>query len=208
MKILPIFIIISTMMLIFLACDSDENVTDNNKTTVVGTGEVVSKIVDLAAFHSITNVAIANITVTKGTPQQVILKAQQNILDVMTYQVENGVLTLGFQENISIFSDKTIDAEITITDINRVTSIGAGNFELSGAKQGALNVDIIGAASVRAYNLEVDTCQVSIAGAGSVFVRVNNLLEVVISGTGSVFFRGNPTINSTITGTGSIVDDN
>jgi hypothetical protein len=195
-------------MLTFLACESDEDVIDNNKTTVVGSGDVVSQTVYLPAFHSITNVAITNITVTKGTPQQVILKAQQNILDVITSEVENGVLTLDFEENINVSTDKGIEAEITMTDINRMFSISTGNIELSGAKQDALSVNIIGAGNLSAYNLEVDTCQVSIVGSGNVFVRVNNLLEVVITGTGSVFFRGNPTINSTITGTGTIVDDN
>lgn len=195
----------------FTACDNDNNITNNNNNntvTVIGTGNVVSDTVSLAAFHSVRNLASFDIEITKGSPQQVILKAQQNILDVVTYQVNNGELNLGIQNNVSIQTSKGLKAEITIPEISRVGIIGAGDFNLSGGHEDVLYIDITGAGNVMAYNLDVDTCYITTTGVGNCFVKVNNLLNVTITGVGSVYFRGNPSINSTITGVGSLIDDN
>ena len=195
------------LIVFFIGCDKD-NVTDSGTIQIVGTGGVVTKTVNLSAFHSITNIAMTSVKVTKGTPQQVVLKAQQNILDVITYEIDNGELTLDFEEGVTVSTSREIEAEITIAEINGVTSIGVGNFELTGARQNTLNINIIGAGNVEAYNLEVDTCYVTVTGAGNCRVRVNGLLEVIITGTGIVFYKGHPTIGISITGTGSVIDDN
>lgn len=203
-----VLMILITLMLNFVGCDSDDNVTDNNVNNIVGTGDVVSKTVNLPPFHSITNVAIYDVNVTKGSPQKVVLKAQQNIIDVMSYEVANENLTLGFEENISVTTSKEVEADIIIAEINNISSVGAGKFELSGTKQYELNINITGAGNVEAYKLEVDTCYVTITGTGNCEVNVNNLLNVTISGVGNVYYKGNPTIISNITGTGTIINDN
>jgi hypothetical protein len=203
-----VLIIFITLMLNFAGCDSDDNVTDNDDNNIVGTGDVVSKTVNLPPFHSIINTAIFEVSITKGSPQKVVLKAQQNILDVMTYEVNDQKLTLGFEENISVTTSKEVEAEITVAEINNISSFGAGNFELSGTKQNELNISITGAGNVEAYNLEVDSCYITITGVGNSKVRVNNLLDVTISGVGNVYYKGNPIIISNTTGTGRIIDDN
>lgn len=191
-----------------LGCDSDNNLTGSNKIQVVGTGPVDSMTVSLPTFHSIINTATFDINVTKGIPQSVVLRAQQNILNVMTYTVVNGVLTLGFQDNVNVTTSEEVSANITVAEINRTAIIGAGNFVLSGAQQNKLDIDITGAGNVEAYNLAVDTCNIVITGVGNSKVRVNNLLNVTITGVGNVYYKGNPTIISTITGTGRVINDN
>ena len=203
-----VLIIFITLLLNFVGCDSDDTITDNNANKIVGTGDVVSQTVTLPPFHSITNAAIYDVTITKGSPQKVVLKAQQNILDVMTYEVANEILTLGFEENFSVTTSKEVEADITMAEINNISSVGAGKFELSGTKQNELNINITGAGNVEAYNLEVDTCYVTITGVGNCEVKVNHLLDVTIIGVGNVYYKGNPTIISNITGTGSIIDEN
>lgn len=201
-------IILIALMFNFLGCNSNDDVTSSNVIQVVGTGPVVSQTVNLPTFHSITNKAIFEVNVTKGSPQTVVLRAQQNILDVTTYEVVNGVLTLGFQENVNVTTSEEVAANITVAEINRTAIVGAGKFELSGAQQNKLYIDITGAGNVKAYNLAVDTCHIVITGVGNCEVRVNNLLDVIITGVGTVFYKGYPTIISIITGIGSIVDDN
>lgn len=204
---LSITILIS--ILVMTACDNNKNsVTGSNTKTVVGTGSVVSDTISLAAFNSVKNLASFDVQITKGSPQQVILKAQQNILDVVTYQVSNEELLLGLQNNINIQTPYGLNAEITVSEINRVGIIGAGDFDLSGAPQSVLYIDIIGVGNIRAYNLTVDTCYITTTGVGDCYVMVDNLLNVLISGVGHVYYKGNPSIISNITGVGSIVDDN
>ena len=164
--------------------------------------------VSLPTFHSITNTATFDINVTKGSPQRVVLRAQQNILNVMTYTVVNGELILGFQDNVNVTTSEEVSADITVAEINNATIVGAGKFTLNGAQQNRLGFYITGVGNVESYNLAVDTCNIVITGVGNCRVRVNSLLNVTITGVGNVYYKGNPTIISTITGTGSIINDN
>ena len=195
----------------FTACDNDNNITNsnnNNTVTIIGTGNVVSDTVTLAAFHTVKNLASYDVKITQGSPQQVILKAQRNILDVLKYQVVNEELLLAVQNNINIQTSLGVKAEITIPEITRIGIVGAGDFELSGGNEDILYIDITGAGNVMAYDLDVDSCYIITTGVGNCFVKVNNLLNVTITGVGTVYYQSNPSINSTITGVGSVINDN
>ncbi len=182
---------------------------ENNKDIVItGTGDIISQTVDAPSFNSIKLVGVANIYISIGDTQKVVLKAQQEILDVMTYEVSNEELTLSFEEDVSINTLKEIAVEIIIPEIDKITLIGTGNFELSGEKQDGLIIELIGTGNVKAYNLELDTCTITISGVGNCEVRVNNSLNVTITGVGYVHYKGNPTVQSNISGVGNVIDDN
>ena len=61
--------------------------TDDNSRNVIGTGPVVTQTLTLDEFSKIENTGVADIYVTLGSPQSVVLKAQQNIIDIMTIGV-------------------------------------------------------------------------------------------------------------------------
>ena len=192
------------IIVLFNGCEKENNGTND----ITGIGDIVTDTLDLSSFHSIKNTGVANIYVTVGDTQSVVLKAQQNIIDVITYEANNSKLEIGIQENTSINESKGIVFEITIPEIVKIELVGVGDFELSGDSQDELYISLIGVGTVRAYNLEVDVCHITSTGVGNCQVRVNNTLNVTITGVGSVYFKGNPAISSTITGLGKLVDDN
>ena len=192
------------IIVLFNGCEKDNNGTNN----ITGIGDIVTDTLDLSSFQSIKNTGVANIYVTVGDTQSVVLKAQQNIIDVITYEVNSSALEIGIQDNISIRESKGIVFEITIPEIEKIELVGVGDFELSGDSQAELYIFLIGVGTVRAYNLEVDVCHITSTGVGNCQVRVNNTLNVTITGVGSVYYKGNPTISSTITGLGKLVDAN
>ena len=198
--------IILSFYIIFLfnGCEKEDNGTNN----ITGVGDVVTETLDLSSFQSIKNTGVANIYVTVGDTQSVVLKAQQNIIDVITYEVNNSTLEIGIQNNTSINESKGIVFEITIPEIDKIELIGVGDFELSSDSQDELYIILTGVGTVRAYDLEVNVCHITSTGVGNCQVRVNNTLNVTITGVGSVYYKGNPTINSTITGLGKLVDAN
>ncbi len=192
------------IIVLFNGCEKENNGTND----ITGIGDIVTETLDLSSFQSIKNTGVANIFVTVGDTQSVVLKAQQNIIDVITYEANNSTLEIGVQENTSIRESKGIVFEITIPEIYKIELIGVGDFELSGDMQDELYISLIGVGTVRAYNLEVDVCHITSTGVGNCQVRVNNTLNVTITGVGSVYYKGNPAISSTITGLGKLVDDN
>jgi hypothetical protein len=184
------------------------NGSDSGK-NVTGSGDLVQKTISLADFNKLELSGEATINISKGATQQVKITAQQNILDIMKYSVENNTLNIGFKDNISVDSNKGITIDITTPQAMQNVNInGAGKLNISGDKQESFSTNIMGAGAVDAYNLEVSKFTVNISGAGSCKTKVSDELNVVISGAGSVVYKGNPKVNKTISGIGVVSDGN
>jgi hypothetical protein len=204
-KLLPIL----TILLAASCIDDNDTSTDNSgKIKIIGTGDIVSKGITVDAFNSIQNVGVINVYFTQGNTRKVVLKAQQNILDVMKYSVSGNELVLSFDDNVSISTSKEISAEITNPDLTSINIVGTGNIELNGSGQSKLIIVATGTGNINAYNFPVDTCYITMTGTGWCKVNVNKLLHATMTGIGSVYYKGHPEIHTSITGLGSVVDDN
>lgn len=189
-----------------VGCFSNDDSQDNKK--VIGTGPVITQTLDLKSFQNIQNTGIANIYVTLGSPQSVILKAQQNIIDVLTYEVINNNLMIGIEDNISIEKAEEIRFDVVMNEIHDIGILGVGSYELSGDFQDELSISLIGVGDVDAYNLEVGRCMIVSTGVGDCRVNVRDELNVSITGVGNIYYRGNPTITQNVTGIGNLINDN
>jgi len=202
-------IVFTFFILTSLGCDN-HSITGNEGRRIEGIGDVIAQTVSLPSFSSISNSIPANINVTVGSPQEIVVRAQQNIIDVMVFKVEDSEFRLDFEENVIVTRSKGIEVDITIAEFNSITSTGGTLFDvgtlfLSGPKQNEMSINVSGVVNVEAYD---DICSVSIAGFANCNVKVNNTLNAVLSGIGNVYYRGNPTINATTSGRGKVIDDN
>jgi hypothetical protein len=186
-------------------CENDDG---HHKITVIGTGPIITRNLDLSSFSKIENIGISNFYITTGSPQKVVLKAQQNIIDVMTWEVVNQSLKVGLEKDVSIKDYEEIRFEITVPEINDIELVGIGDIELSGDDQSELSVNLTGVGSVKAYEMKVNTCNITLSGVGDCKVYVINELNVTIAGVGYVYYKGDPNINSTITGVGKLINAN
>lgn len=192
----------------FLITQGCENDDGHHKITVIGTGPTVTRNLDLQSFNKIENIGIANFYIATGTPQSVVLKAQQNIIDVMTWELANQSLKVGIDKDVSIKDYEEIRFDITVPEINDIDLVGIGDIELSGDDQSELSVNITGVGSVKAYEMKVNTCNITLTGVGDCKVYVIDELNVTIAGVGSIYYKGDPTINSKITGVGKLINAN
>jgi len=216
--------------LLALACSSDVNIDFPNNfppnNCLPGQGAIVSENRTLADFHSINTTIVADIFLTQGPKEDVIIEAQQNILDVIRTEVVNGELRLSFDRCVNIL--QRVKVHITIPDIKKLTITGVGDIiaqndfdlsELNVTLTGVgdvnlrgiatmIDITITGVGDVEAFALNTNICDIRITGVGDGEVFVNNELNVTITGDGTVFYKGNPTITSTITGNGNVVNAN
>ena len=186
----------------------EDNDPDDKNLNVVGSGPVVKKTLTLDDFNKIENTGVANIYVTLGNPQSVVLKAQQNIIDVMTIGVVNDELKIGLQKGVSIEKAEEIRFDITIPEITSIILTGVGDYILTGDYQEELTINLTGVGNVRAFDLEVGTCTIIITGVADCEVNVKNELIVNLTGVGNVYYKGDPNIDSSISGVGSLIDAN
>ncbi len=94
-----IFILMSTALLI-TSCDMHPN------RTIIGTGDVETMEVDVPAFTGVSVTGTCDVEIRTGETQMVELSAQQEVLDVMTYQVRGGILHIGFKPDYNVNTEE------------------------------------------------------------------------------------------------------
>lgn len=197
-------ILVAVFFLITSGCE-DNGETDKK---ITGTGPIVTKNLNFATFDKIENTGVANFYIIVGNSQSVELKAQQNIIDVMTYEVASQTLKVGLEKNITLENHEEIRFDIMIPSITGIELAGIGDFVLSGTDQDELTINFTGVGNIEAFDLKVDTCYITSSGIGDCEVYVVKLLDVEITGIGKVYYKGSPTITSDITGLGQLIDAN
>ncbi len=105
--------------------------------------------------------------------------------------------------NLAISGSGRVISSVDAESI-KIAISGSGNAELSGTSK-SLSAAISGSGGVKAEDLFVDTCEVTISGSGNCEVHVNESIDARTSGSGSVRYHGNPQhINSKSSGSGSV----
>jgi hypothetical protein len=115
------------------------------------------------------------------------------------------ILISGTADNVtsSISGSGTLDMGLVCTEIKSDIS-GSGDMEIWGtSKRGDFHIS--GSGTIHAYDLTLQDCYATISGSGSIYVTVEDYLNVHISGSGDVNYIGSPAIDSNISGSGSII---
>lgn len=199
--------ILFSLLISFSSCYKD--VVDHDNKTIYGSGGLTTHKLSLDAFSKISLTGHAKITVVKGDALSVVIRAQQNIFDVLDNHVSGGKLFLGVKDNYNISTSEGIFVDIVCPGaITDVSIAGAGDLDISGSSQESFSATISGSGNIKAYNLEVDNFSLVVSGAGNGFVWVNKKLDVIISGAGSVTYKGHPSVSQIISGIGSVKDGN
>jgi len=191
---------------------------------VGGSGPIVSQTLDLSSFTGFDFQVGGDVTVVPGSTQQVVVRSQQNVIDILNRDVINGIWEIGYTQCAREISEFSVD--ITVPELDRVVLSGAGTIDaqtetsaidtiLSGAGTVTLSgevtsqqVTLEGSGTVEAFDLTADETSVVLTGQGTVNVSASEQLNVDLSGAGAVFYKGEPQLNVRITGVGSVVDAN
>ena len=176
----------------------------NNIQTVNGAGDVESMEVETGAFHGVSVTGTCNVDIVIGESQSLEFYAQSEILDVLKYEVMNGILHIGFKPDYTVNTSEEIRADIVIPSLSYIAVTGEGDYELSGAQQETLDIHITGAGDVEAFDMEVLKCNIRISGVGNCDVNVLNSLDVSISGVGNIRYMGDPSLSTEISGVGNV----
>ena len=203
-------LLIGTLLLViigFTACEDDNGDLDTNQ-KVYGTGDIVTRTLELSSFTSIKHDGVANLYITTGSSQSVVLKAQQNIMDITVCEVQDETLIIGVMNDISIENSKEIRFDIGMPELSGIEMNGVGDCTVSGPSQEDFVIVATGVGDIFAYGLTIDNCQVTTSGVGDIEVSVNETLSVTLTGVGSVYYKGSPEITVTDTGVGGLYDDN
>jgi hypothetical protein len=190
---------------------------------ISGQGEIVKKKLDIASFHSIGLGIKATIHLTQGAQQSVEIEAQQNIIDNLEREVENGSWNIEGKNRMQDYKDVVL--YITVPTIKglaiggsgriigknefknleelKISIGGSGEVSLAGSATSS-SISIAGSGKVDIRQLGSSSSKVSIAGSGDAYVDVKDRLSVSIAGSGNVYYNGRPSVKSSVAGSGKV----
>ena len=154
---------------------------------ITGEGEIVSETLDLADFTGFANAVAADVYISQGDVQEVIIEAQQNIIDNLELdRVENGFWTIKFDRWVRYA--KPIKIYITIPTLDRAVISGSGKVvgETYFADLADLELKISGSGDME-LDSDSDAIEITVSGSGDFdLTGETGNLDVLISGSGDI----------------------
>ncbi len=154
---------------------------------IQGSGNVVSKTMDVDEFHSVSIEGQGNLYITQGEEQSLRIDAEDNILEVMETEVSGGKLTVSTGLKC-IRPTKPINIYVTMMDVNSLSVSGSGKIQ----GETPINTDILSVSTSGSgeSNLEVNVSELNtaISGSGKETTRgVADMHSIRISGSGKIY---------------------
>ena len=166
---------------------------------------------------------MGDVEVVIGDEESIVIEAEDNLIPFITTDVTDGVLTIGFTDDISLDLTRSVHFKVTVSRLELAEISGAGTLtiedpgndriELSVPGAGTISVSgavdrltasISGTGTVDAARLAADDVIVQVSGAGDATVWAVDSLAVTLSGVGNVSYWGDPQVQQTITGVGGL----
>ena len=167
---------------LLISCEKDENCRDGN-------GNIETRILSVGTFTGIDFAIAGDVIISQGSPQQVSVTGDANVISNIETDVSGGVWDIDFGRDCFDYYDLTVN--ITVPDLEEAFLSGAGNITLNNfTGQGNLSLRIPGSGKI--YLNEFEGCEnlsLNISGSGT--VRANSefpdlkTLDIRISGAGN-----------------------
>lgn len=189
--------------------------------TLTGSGNRAMQKRDVAAFTSLTTQGSFVIQVVTQQALSLQIEADDNVLPLISTEVNNGVLRVTTKGNYS--TSEPVSVKISVPTLDGLSVSGGGKVDVSGLKNekfeldssGAptiklagnakvLEIDTSGAAKIDTHKLHTSHAVVDSKGVSSIDLDVSDQLDVTISGPSHVSYEGDPVVNKKINGPGTI----
>ena len=164
----------------------------NNDKEVIGSGKVIDIETDTQPFTEIIlKSGHANLTIKQAPAEYIKISGEDNIINLFSTKVENGVLTIEELDHYFIRNTKPIEFYVTMTTLKSVSLSGSSDLKGQGT-------------------LKIDKLKISLAGSGNIDLDlIGKALVLDISGSGDANFKGSiNTQDVTINGSGSYKAEN
>jgi hypothetical protein len=195
---------------------------DDDPGRATGSGVAASEIRTLPAFTAVDLAGTNEMTVQVGEPQQVVVRADDNLLDKVVTQVRAGVLVVSDRGSFTTRSPMSVF--VTVPSLRSATLSGTGQLNATGVTANTFTARLRGTgtliASGRAERVDASVAgdgavtlgsvlardaTVTVRGTGSATIHATRSLNATVSGTGSIVYTGHPaSVTTNITGEGSI----
>jgi hypothetical protein len=195
----------------------------SSNSTTGGSGIPATEVRDVSAFNSVELAGSNNVVIRVGAKQSIVVKADANLLDRVTTEVQSGKLVIGNTPG-SFTTKSPMGVEVNVPTLDALTLAGSGNIVVNGIETESLkvtlpgsgmltgsgtttrlDVTVSGSGTVQFTRLVANDVRAVVSGSGSIFITAARSLDASISGAGAILYGGNPQdVTKSVTGTGAI----
>lgn len=150
------------------ACSGDDGGDTAQGGRVEGSGNVVTREMPFTDFTAVQAANAFAVEIVQSDSFSVTVRADDNIFDLLDVSKEGKTLSLGLEQGVSLTGDVTLEASITLPDIEGLDLSGAARASLSGFRSsGDLSIRLSGASSVDG-DVEAGSTEIDASGASKV----------------------------------------
>jgi Putative auto-transporter adhesin, head GIN domain len=197
-----------------------------SKEVIRGAGSTGTRTVNLASFTAVESHYDIAAEISYGTAQEITVTGYNNLLDILDFRVEEGVLKLKYNTSYNTIRNGNVVARIKIPAISKADIHGSEDININGFANGStLNAQIYGSGNIRVSNsnyqlallavhgsgkieaqgLQAKQAEVKVHGSGHTSISVADRLKAAIFGSGNVYYWGNPSIETSQNGSGRVI---
>ncbi len=176
---------------------------------------------DLPTFEAIEVRGSVQLDIATGAAGPLDLQTDDNLLEIITTEVVNGVLIIGASESFStslgvkiavttprltrlaITGSCSVTAQALASERLEITASGAAKITLQGSVD-HLDIQVAGAVSVQAQDLIARAAKIQASGAGTLSVHAQESLDIKMGGIGTVTYKGDPKVTQKISGLATV----
>jgi hypothetical protein len=177
----------------------------SSNSTTDGSGVAATQARDVGEFTGVELGGSNNVVIRVGEEQSVVVKADDNLLDRVTTEVQSGTLVIGNTPG-SFTTTTPMSVEVSVPTLDALLLSGSGNIVVDGVEAESLTVELPGSGTLTGSGTAT-RLEVTVGGSGTVqFTRlVANDVRAVVSGSGSIFVTATESLDGSVSGSGAIL---
>jgi Putative auto-transporter adhesin, head GIN domain len=171
--------------------------------TVLGSGTPSAEERTLPPFTGVVMGGTCNVTVLTGSPQHVVVSADDNLLRTVRTTVHGGALTISTPGDYAAVTPMHV--AITVPHVVRLRLSGTGAIDATGSTP-TLDATLDGTGALRLSGLVARDVRATLSGTGAIAVTATRSLDAAVPGTGEITYSGFPEhVTQSVTGAGAVV---
>jgi len=198
-----IFLMLGSLIVVALACSLPE-LPSISQVSLTGSGNVVTREEAISDFDKVDISHSFDVDIKQGEAFSVLIRVDDNLVEQLQVEKFGSTLKIGLKPGVSIVSNATLEAEITMPELTGVDISGASNATISGFKSTKnLNVDLSGASSLRG-DIEAGDTSIDLSGSSEATMTGSGAnLTLDASGSSDVDLSDFPVTDAEIDASGA-----
>jgi hypothetical protein len=173
-----------------------------------GSGKLIEQPRQLGSFRAVRLDGPIDVKLRAGQSESVVVRADDNLAQMIETSVENGVLIVNLKKNAAFRTKSPFQVVATFTQLTGVAIKGSGDIHVDQVKGEKFEANVSGSGNITIDQLQTASFAGSVAGSGDLKVSGAASLQVIsVAGSGDVHAKrlAGKDVKVTVAGSGDVV---